>query len=139
MLIGQSRHTIDAKGRLIMPNKFRSDLGDRYIITRGLDNSVNAYPLDEWKELEAAIRALPRAQSKEINRFFFTNAEEVIPDSQGRIVIPQHLREYAGLTKDVVVAGAMSKVEIWDAGKWQNITNGEDSGSIEKIMLEIGF
>lgn len=139
MLIGQSKHTVDAKNRLIIPNKFRSDLGDRFIITRGLDGCLYAYPASEWHEREAALNALPEAQGRDIKRFFFAFAEEVAPDSQGRIIIPAHLREYADLQKDVVITGGVNKAEIWSADRWNNFEKNIDSAEIEKLMLELGF
>ncbi len=136
-MIGKSKHNIDAKGRIIIPNKFRDSLGETFILTQGLDNCISVYPLDEWKIREKALGELPEAQGRKIRRFFLSNAEEVTTDSQGRVIIPSHLREYAGLQKEVYITGAGNKAEIWSA---ENLIKQEPTNDeIEAAMLELGF
>ena len=118
MLLGQYRHTIDAKGRVIVPAKFREDLGESFILTRGLDNCLSLYSLNEWALLEEKVKAMPMAKSREIQRFLFGNAFPVELDAQGRIVIPANLKTYAPLLKEVVVVGVSTRAEIWDAAVW---------------------
>lgn len=139
MLIGQYSHSVDAKGRMIMPAKLREDLGDRFIITRGLDRCLFVYSLSEWKVLEEKIRNLPLSKARDLQRFFFANAAEAEPDVQGRILIPQNLREYAGLTKDTVVIGSLIRAEIWDKQRWEEVCGALTPEAIEEAMIELGF
>ena len=118
MLIGKSKNNIDAKGRINVPAKFREDLGSGFIVTRGIDQCLYVYSKSEWAKLETAISELPMASSRSIQRYFFANAEEVVTDTQGRIVIPQHLREFAGIDKEVYVIGNCKRAEIWSVEKW---------------------
>lgn len=118
MLIGEYQHNIDAKGRVAVPSKFRDDLGALFYITKGLDNCLFVLPNDEWNRLVEKIKALPISKARGLQRFFFSGAAEVMPDKQGRILIPQQLREHAGLDKEVTFIGASSRVEIWNSSKW---------------------
>ncbi|HBT47529.1 MAG TPA: cell division/cell wall cluster transcriptional repressor MraZ [Peptococcaceae bacterium] len=120
MFIGEYHHVIDDKGRLIMPARFREELGERFIVTRGLDNCLFVYPLSGWQEMEQKLKALPftRADVRAFVRFFFSGATECELDRQGRILVPANLREYARLEKDVVIAGVSSRVEIWSRELW---------------------
>ena len=138
-MIGQSKHNIDSKGRIIIPNKFRDSLGETFILTQGLDNCISVYPMEEWEIKEKALEALPEAQGRKIKRFFFANAEEVSSDSQGRIIIPSRLREYAGLKKEVYITGAGNKAEIWSAENWNRLGEELTNSEIEEAMLELGF
>ena len=118
MLIGEFQHSLDTKGRLIVPAKFRDELGMRFIITRGLDGCLNAYSLVEWDKVERTFESLENGGRalRDFERWFFGGASECEIDKQGRIIIPQHLREYAKLEKEVVVIGNRTKMEIWDEG-----------------------
>ncbi|GFN24085.1 MAG: division/cell wall cluster transcriptional repressor MraZ [Thermoanaerobacteraceae bacterium] len=121
MFIGEYHHVIDDKGRLIMPARFREELGERFIVTRGLDNCLFVYPLRGWEEMEQKLKSLPftRADVRAFVRFFFSGATECELDRQGRILVPANLREYARLEKDVVIAGVSSRVEIWSRELWE--------------------
>jgi MraZ protein len=134
MFLGEHQHTIDAKGRLIIPSRFREGLGEKFILTKGLDTCLFAYPLEEWAILEGKMRSLPMTKSdaRAFVRFFFSGASECDIDKQGRILIPATLREYAGLKKEVVVIGVSSRVEIWAKDKWE-IYNEESASSVEEI------
>ncbi|MBE3587799.1 MAG: division/cell wall cluster transcriptional repressor MraZ [Thermoanaerobacteraceae bacterium] len=140
MFMGEYQHTIDAKGRLIIPARFREGLGEKFILTKGLDGCLFAYPPQEWAALEKKMRSLPftKADARAFVRFFFAGACECEVDKQGRILIPGNLREYAGLEKDVVVIGVSSRVEIWSAGRWQSY-NDQAAASVEEVAEKIVF
>lgn len=115
MLIGEFQHSLDPKGRLIVPSKFRDELGMRFIMTRGLDGCLNAYSLVEWDKIEETFEGLENGGKalRDFERWFFGGASECEIDKQGRVIIPQHLREYAKIGREVVVIGNRSKMEIW--------------------------
>ncbi len=119
MLIGEFQHSLDDKGRLIVPSKFRNELGMSFIITKGLDGCLNAYSLVEWDKVQEKFESLESGGEKlrRLERWFFGGACECETDKQGRIIIPQNLREYANLKKDVVVIGNRTKMEIWNPDK----------------------
>ncbi|MEX2355622.1 MAG: division/cell wall cluster transcriptional repressor MraZ [Thermaerobacterales bacterium] len=120
MLIGEFHHTVDSKGRLIVPARFREELGDRFIVTRGLDNCLFVYPMAEWRQLETKLKSLPMTQpnARAFVRFMFSGATECVLDRQGRILLPNNLRDYARLERDVVVLGLSSRVEVWSLAEW---------------------
>ena len=128
MFLGQYQHSIDAKGRLIVPAKFRDDLGERFVVTKGLDNCLFAYPQEEWKVFEDKLKQLPLTNpgARKFVRFFFAGAVECELDNQGRIMIPPHLREYAALKKDVVSIGVNNRIEIWNKDSWNDYSDEED-------------
>jgi MraZ protein len=120
MFMGEFQHTIDGKGRLFIPVKFRDGLGEKFVVTKGLDNCLFGYPINEWTALEQKLKALPftKADARAFVRFFFSGAAECELDKQGRILLPQNLRDYAELFKDVVFIGVSSRIEIWSKDKW---------------------
>lgn len=136
MFMGEYEHTIDAKSRLIVPAKFREDLGQSFIITKGLDNCLFVYPMEEWKSLEKKMRALPftRSDARAFSRFFFAGANECEIDKQGRVLIPANLRKYARLEKDVVIIGVASRVEIWSKEVWESYN--EHTGAEYEAIAE---
>ena len=140
MLLGEYNHNLDAKGRVSVPSKFRDDLGSVFIITKGLDNCLYAYSKDEWKIFEEKLKNLP-SSARNFVRFFFAGATEVEVDKLGIINIPQNLREYASLSKEVCIIGVSTRVEIWDKQKWEDYTN-PDNMDVEQIasqMSELGI
>jgi len=139
MLIGEYRPSIDVKGRLNFPSKLRETLGETFIVTRGLDNCLNVYSLDEWKSLEESIKTLPRSKRRNLERFFFAGAVDVTPDKQGRIVIPTSLREYASINKNVVVVGVSDHAEIWDEAAWKKEFEELSADDVADTMDELGF
>ena len=139
MLIGQFEHTLDAKGRINFPAKFREDMGNRFILTKGLDNCIAVYSLEEWERWEKKLSALPDSKSRQLKRFFFASATDVEPDKQGRIVLPSVLRDYAGLEKDVVVIGASDRAEIWDARRWAADNADLTSDQMAELMDSLNF
>lgn len=136
---GEYQHTLDAKGRLFIPAKLREQLGDSFVVTKGLDDCLFVYPQEAWEELEQKIRQLPMSKSRSLQRFFLSSAADVTVDRQGRIVIPPVLRRYAGLEHDVVVIGVGERAELWDARRWNAYTDDLDSESIAQAMEELGF
>ena len=139
MLSGKYKHTIDAKGRVIVPIRFREDLGDTFIVTRGLDECLALYSMQEWYGLEEKIKQLPMARSRQIQRYLFSNAFPVELDEQGRIVLPADLRDFAGLKKEVIIAGVSTRAEIWDSAKWAESETLSSTGNITEMMMELGF
>lgn len=120
MFIGEYHHTLDDKGRLAVPVKFRAELAQGTVITRGLDKTLFLYTANEWAKLADRLVALPfsQANARAFARLMLAGATEAVPDKQGRVMIPEHLRTYASLKKAVVVAGLYNRVEIWDAAAW---------------------
>jgi MraZ protein len=120
--VGEYLHTVDNKGRVALPAKFREMLGPRFMIARGLDKCLTVYPSEEWALVLNSVKALPQNQkeARAYARYFLSGATEVDPDRQGRVLVPQGLREYAGLTKDVYVLGVGNRVEIWDKAAWDS-------------------
>ncbi|MCI8546465.1 MAG: division/cell wall cluster transcriptional repressor MraZ [Clostridia bacterium] len=134
MLIGEFEHSLDAKGRLIMPAKLKSAIGDRFIVTKGLDGCLFAFSQEEWKNFEEKLKALPLSNrnSREFTRFFLSGATECEIDKQGRFLIPNNLRESAELKKEAVIIGVGTRIEIWDKEKW-NSYNSAENISVEDI------
>lgn len=122
MLIGEYRHTLDSKGRVIIPAKFRQELGERFVITKGLDGCLFVYPLGEWEKVEIKLRQLPvnKKDARTFERFFFSGAVECEMDSQGRVLIPQNLRDYAGVDEEIIIIGVSTRLEIWSKSNWEN-------------------
>lgn len=138
MFMGEYQHTIDAKGRLIMPAKFREDLGEKFVITKGLDGCLFIYSQEEWNVLEEKLRNLPftRADARAFSRFFFSGATECELDKQGRILLPNNLRSYANLIKDVLIIGVSSRVEIWSKETWEEY-NSQTEQSYEELAEKL--
>jgi len=138
MFMGEYQHSVDAKGRLFIPARFREGLGDRFVVTKGLDGCLFVYPRPEWEALEQKLKSLPitRGDARAFVRFFFSGATECEVDKQGRILIPGNLREYARLEKDGVIIGVSSRVEIWAREQWERYNNLAAS-SYEEIAEKI--
>lgn len=143
MFYGEYQHSVDVKGRVIVPSKFRDGLGEKFILTKGLDNCLFAYSSEEWANLEAKLRSLPFTDKdvRAFVRFFFAGATECEVDKQGRVLIPQNLREYAGLDKDVYIIGVSTRVEVWDKNKWENYSGDENvsADNIAEKMAMLGI
>ena len=141
MFMGEYNHSIDAKGRLIIPSKFRDMLGDEFVVTKGLEGCLFVFEkyefesfmdkLNEKSDLEAKVR--------KIKRFFISGAQEMEPDKQGRMLVPPTLREYAGFEKEVVFAGVGGHIEIWDKSKWDDVTSFDDINDIAEELSNIGI
>lgn len=122
MLIGEYTHTLDPKKRLSLPSRWRKELGKKLVVTRGLDNCLFVYPLREWEAITEKVGRLPlgQADTRSFNRFFLSGAVEVEVDTNGRILVPDFLKEFAKLGQKVVLAGIHDRVEIWDEKKWND-------------------
>lgn len=122
MLLGTLNRTIDDNGRLIVPSRFREDLGDEIVISVGLnENCLFLFSITEWKKFDEKVRTLPvsKKDAQAFVRWFLSSASHVQLDQQGRLLIPQALREWAGMERDVVIVGVASRLEIWDKAKWE--------------------
>lgn len=141
MFMGEYNHTIDAKGRLIVPSKFREQLGSEFVATKGLDGCLFVYPNEEWQRIEASFREKPLTSkdARKFMRFFFAGAASCEVDKQGRILIPANLREYAGIEKDVVSVGVLSRVEIWSKERYDADSDYEDMDEIAEHMAQLGI
>ena len=133
MLIGEFEHSLDAKGRLIMPAKLREAIGDKFVVTKGLDGCLFAFSIEEWSNFEEKLKSLPLSNrnSREFTRFFLSGATECEIDIQGRFLIPTNLRETASLQKEVVIIGVGTRIEIWNKEKWNSYN--DENISVEDI------
>lgn len=138
-LIGTFYQSMDQKGRMSFPTKLREIIGERFIVTRGLDGCLFVYSLEDFKARSETISALPIGKGRQLQRYFMSGAAEVEADKQGRILIPQHLREFANLSKEIVVAGVSDRAEIWDREIWNNVNAEFDDESAAKAMEELEF
>ena len=143
MLIGVFEHSLDAKGRLIMPAKIREDIGDKFIITKGLDGCLFGFSKKEWDNFEEKLKTLPltNKNARDFVRFFLSGATECEVDKQGRFLIAGNLREYASLEKDAVITGVGTRIEIWNKDKWK-VYNSEENLSADQIaenMASLGM
>ncbi|NUM25204.1 MAG: division/cell wall cluster transcriptional repressor MraZ [Candidatus Buchananbacteria bacterium] len=142
MFIGEYQHNIDQKGRLAVPAKFRKALSKGAVVTKGLDDCLFLYTKDEWKKLADKLAALPisKANTRAFARLMLAGAMDVDIDAQGRMLIPDYLRHYAGMSKKVVVTGLYNRLEIWDEEKWNIYKKGTEtkSGDIAEALGELG-
>ena len=138
-MTGQYAHTIDAKGRLFIPASLRKELGQTFHVTVGQDHCLSVYSDESWAAFMARLKELSYNEVKKL-RALFAYAADCEPDSQGRILIPAKLREYAGLTREVVVVGSFDRAEIWSAERWAAIeSEAFSSGALEQAMAEMGL
>ncbi|AKA70247.1 division/cell wall cluster transcriptional repressor MraZ [Clostridium scatologenes] len=142
MFIGEYEHALDSKNRIIIPSKFREELGSKFILTKGLDGCLYAYTMDEWSVLEDKLRKLPLTSknARAFVRFFFSGANEMELDKQGRTLIPQSLLEYGEIKKEIVSIGVSNRLEIWSKEKWiQYNSSNIDFDKIAEQMSELGI
>ncbi len=143
MFMGEYQHSVDDKGRLIVPAKFRDTLGEKFVVTKGLDNCLFVYPQAEWANLESKLKALPltNANARAFARFMFSGATEVEVDKQGRITLPQTLRDHARLDRDVLVIGVNTRAEIWSVEEWKRYQDqaGESYEEIAEKIVDLGI
>ena len=139
MFLGEYQHTIDEKGRMAVPIKFRNDVASGAVVTRGIDKCLFIYPKAEWEKLAGKIANLSLLQtnSRSFSRHMFANAMDVELDKQGRVMLPDYLRSYADVKKNVAVAGLYNRIEIWDAGIWEKNKETTEKGS-DKIAEQLG-
>ena len=143
MFMGEYSHTIDTKGRLIIPSRFREELGETFVVTKGLDGCLFVFSDEEWKAFEIKLKSLPltNKNARQFARFFVAGATPCELDKQGRILLPATLREFAGLEKDVVLTGMLNRIEIWSKDKW-NENNSLDDVAMDEIaeqMTDLGI
>ena len=140
MFLGEYQHSVDDKGRLVLPAKFRDRLDDGLVVTKGQEHCLYLFPMDRWEEEVAKVQALPRENKRFRNyaRTFFGSASDQTLDRQGRIQVPQGLRDYAELDKDVIVVGVGERVEIWDVAAWSTLSEEADElfSGIEESLGE---
>ncbi|MFA8437596.1 division/cell wall cluster transcriptional repressor MraZ [Pueribacillus sp. YX66] len=140
MFMGEYEHNIDEKGRMIVPAKFRDELGSTFVLTRGLDQCIFGYPLEEWKVLENKLKSLPftKKDARAFTRFFFSGATECQLDKQGRVNIAPTLRKYAQLEKECTIIGVSNRIEIWSTALWEKYySDSEDSfGEIAESLID---
>ncbi len=143
MFFGEFRHKFDAKGRIAVPAKFRKRLAKGAVVTRGLDASLFLFPKEEWDKLAHKLASLPlgRADSRALSRLMLAGAMEVELDKQGRIIVPDYLREFASIGKDAVIAGLYDRLEIWDTKKWDTYKKAteRDVSNIAEQLGELGL
>lgn len=141
MFMGEYNHTVDAKGRLIVPSKFREQLGEEFVVTKGLDGCLFVYENTEWKALEEKLHALPltNANARKFSRFFLAGATTCEVDKQGRILLPAVLREFAKIDKDAVLVGVGSRIEIWSRDIWNQSNTYDDMEEIAENMEGLGI
>ena len=141
MFMGEYNHTVDPKGRLIIPSRFREALGEEFVVTKGLDGCLFVFPMDEWQKFEEKLQSLPLTSksARQFTRFFVAGATPCELDKQGRILLPQTLREFAGLDKEVVLTGMMNHVEIWSKEKWIENSSCGNMDDIAEQMSDLGL
>lgn len=143
MLMGEYRHNMDTKGRIIIPAKFREVLGPSLVLTRGLDGCLFGYPMSQWQILQDKLKQLPLAKkdARSFVRFFYSAAVEVEIDKQGRINIPKTLLEYANIQKECHVIGVSDRIEIWSSEKWESFAEAaeETFEEIAENMIDFGL
>ena len=141
MFMGEYNHTVDAKGRLIVPSKFREQLGDEFVVTKGLDGCLFVYENTEWKALEEKLHALPltNANARKFSRFFLAGATTCEVDKQGRILLPAVLREFAKIDKDAVLVGVGSRIESCSRDNWNQSNTYDHMEEIAENMEGLGI
>ncbi|MBB6631232.1 division/cell wall cluster transcriptional repressor MraZ [Clostridium algidicarnis] len=142
MFMGEYQHAIDNKNRIIVPSKFREALGDKFVITKGLDGCLYIYDMDEWGLLQEKLKKLPLTSkdARAFVRFFFSGANEVQLDKQGRALIPQNLIEYSKINKEIISIGVMSRIEIWSKERWEEYNESNiDYDEVAEKMSELGI
>lgn len=142
MFIGEYKHSLDSKNRIILPSKFRESLGDKFVLTKGLDGCLYLYAMEEWHILEEKLKTLPLTSkdARAFVRFFFSGANEINIDKQGRALIPQNLLEYGQINKEIVSIGVMTRIEIWSKERWEEYNSSDmNFDEIAEKMSQLGI
>lgn len=132
-------HNTDAKGRIIMPSRFRDQIGDKFVITCGYEGCLTIYPTDEWEKFAQKLLSMPdhNADARRLLRMFSSVAVDCEADKQGRFLLPARLREYAGIEKEVMIIGAISKIEVWDSAKWEEYNSNKEALTLEEAAANL--
>ena len=140
MFMGEYNHSVDSKGRIIVPSKFRDELGQQFVVTLGLDGCLFMYPNDEWAEFISQLKGLPGSrEARQLQRYFLAGAATCEMDKQGRILIPSKLREHTAVEKEVVFVGVLNKVEVWSKERWEANNSYENMDDIAEHMADFGL
>ena len=141
MFMGEYNHIVDTKGRLIVPSKYREQLGDEFVMTKGLEGCLFVYSLEEWKKFEERFSSVSQfaKEARQFARYFFAGAAVCEVDKQGRVLLPAVLRRFAGIEKEVVLAGVANHIEIWSKDQWQARSEDEDMEEIAQNMADLGL
>lgn len=139
MLMGKYPHSIDAKNRLIIPSKLKEQLGSKITIIKDADKCLCAYSEEEWASYVEKLNSRPKSEARQIARFLYSNAIEVQPDSQGRVLIPQGMLDYAGITKNVVTVGCGRYIEIWAEDRWNELNMEEEPENFAELLSQMGL
>lgn len=139
MFVGEYRHSIDEKNRIFIPSRLRSELGERFMLTKGFDRCLFVFPMPKWEEFAAKITALPMVKNRRERLYFFSNASECTLDSQGRVTVPPLLCEFAGFVKDITVVGNNDRIELWSGEIWNEEADGQDPAVIADALIEAGL
>ena len=137
---GEYKSTLDAKGRMNFPVKLREELGDVFMVSKTIDDknkSLTLYTMEDWDELENKINSLPSVKTKGLRRYLITSSYEIEPDKQGRALIPQPLREFAGLKDDIVIVGVGKRAEMWDKAAWDDMNGSMDLAELTQTAIEL--
>ena len=143
MFLGEYQHTVDQKGRLAIPAKFREELAEGAVVTRGLDKCLVIYPGSEWASLAERVSRLPQTQPnvRTLSRLLFSGAVDLSLDGQGRTILPQYLRKYAGIAANVAVIGLYQRIEVWGLEEWNAVkaTTEAAGGSLAEQLADLGI
>ena len=141
MFLGEYTHSLDDKGRLAIPARFRVGLADGLYLTRGLDRCLVIWPPDAWRGMAERLNALSpwRGDARRLQRLFFSGAVNAVPDKLGRVVVPEYLRDYAGLEDEVVLVGVSDRVEVWSAARWREEQSVVDGAELAEHLAGLGL
>ena len=139
MILGEFRHTLDAKNRTFLPAKLREVLGENIVIARGIDKCITVYPMESWKKFEESIESLPPIKARQVRRWIYGFAQDTTVDAQGRVVIPTSFKSYAELEKNIVSLGVGDHIEIWSEAEYEAMVGGMNAKDIEETLIEMGM
>ncbi len=140
MFMGEYRHSLDNKSRLSVPTKLRAELGNEFIMCRGVDKCVMLFPEKQWERFVSKLNDFSVMEGRDFTRYFFSGAQNIAMDSQGRALVPQSFRDFAGLDKDVVLVGINTHLELWDEAEWENqLATKLNLEDISKGLIQLGF
>ena len=139
MFLGTSNHNVDSKGRIVLPAKFREELGAEFYITRKFDPYLSIYTAEEWEEFVTLISSLPESEAAELQDYLLGAAQKCTPDSNGRIILDEKLMKHAGISKNVVFVGAGKQIKIWSEETWNERESKRDPASIRELMRKYGL